>query len=74
MMAGMKEWSVVTDLWVSAPFAHTVGRSQLEDPRDSYQTICRKKENKEDHRMLGIGRNLCGSSSPTLLPKQGYLQ
>ena len=24
--------------------------------------------------MVGIGRDLCGSSSPTLLPKQGYLQ
>ena len=24
--------------------------------------------------MLGVGRDLCGSSSPTLLPKQGHLQ
>ena len=24
------------------------------------------------HRMLGVGRDLCGSSSPTLLPKQGH--
>jgi len=24
--------------------------------------------------MVGIGRDLCGSSSPTLLPKQGHLQ
>ena len=24
--------------------------------------------------MLGVGRNLCGSSSPTPLPKQGHLQ
>ena len=24
--------------------------------------------------MLGFGRDLCGSSSPSLLPKQGYLQ
>jgi len=24
--------------------------------------------------MVGVGRNLCGSSSPTLLPKQGHLQ
>ena len=28
----------------------------------------------QNHRMLGIGRDLCGSSSPTLLPKQGHLQ
>ena len=26
------------------------------------------------HRMFGVGRDLCGSSSPTLLPKQGHLQ
>jgi len=24
--------------------------------------------------MVGIGRDLCGSSSPTPLPKQGHLQ
>jgi len=28
----------------------------------------------QNHRMVGVGRNLCGSSSPTLLPKQGHLQ
>jgi len=28
----------------------------------------------QNHRMFGVGRDLCGSSSPTLLPKQGYLQ
>ena len=27
-----------------------------------------------NHRMVGVGRDLCGSSSPTLLPKQGHLQ
>jgi len=27
-----------------------------------------------DHRIVGVGRDLCGSSSPTLLPKQGHLQ
>jgi len=25
-------------------------------------------------RMVGVGRDLCGSSSLTLLPKQGHLQ
>ena len=24
--------------------------------------------------MVGVGKDLCGSSSPTLLPKQGHLQ
>ena len=28
----------------------------------------------QNHRMVGVGRDLCRSSSPTLLPKQGHLQ
>jgi len=28
----------------------------------------------QNHRMFGVGRDLCGSSSPTPLPKQGLLQ
>jgi len=28
----------------------------------------------QNHRMIGVGRDLCGSSSPALLPKQGHLQ
>ena len=28
----------------------------------------------QNHRMVGVGRDLCGSCSPTLLPKQGHLQ
>ena len=28
----------------------------------------------ESHRIVGVGRDLCGLSSPTLLPKQGHLQ
>jgi len=28
----------------------------------------------QNHRIAGVGRDLCGSSSPTLLPKQGHLQ
>jgi len=28
----------------------------------------------QNHRTLGAGRDLCGSSSPTPLPKQGHLQ
>jgi len=27
----------------------------------------------QNHRMVGVGRDLCGSSSPTTLPKQGHL-
>ena len=32
------------------------------------------KRTPRDHRMVGVGRDLCGSSSPTLLLKQGHLQ
>ena len=28
----------------------------------------------QNHRIVGVGRDLCGSSSPTPLPKQGHLQ
>ena len=28
----------------------------------------------QNHGMAGVGRDLCGSSSPSLLPKQGHLQ
>ena len=28
----------------------------------------------QHHRIVGVGRDLCGSCSPTLLPKQGHLQ
>jgi len=32
------------------------------------------KKESQNQRMVGVGRDLCGSSSPTLLPKQGHLQ
>jgi len=28
----------------------------------------------QNHRLVGVGRDLCGSSSATLLPKQGHLE
>jgi len=28
----------------------------------------------KNHRTVGVGRDLCGSPCPTLLPKQGHLQ
>jgi len=34
----------------------------------------RKSIGEWNHRMLGVGRDLCGSSIPTSLPKQGHLQ
>jgi len=28
----------------------------------------------QNHRMVGVGRDLCGSSGPSPLPKQGHLE
>ena len=40
------------------------------------QTTCENHRitESQNHRMVRVGRDLCGSSSPTLLPKQGHLQ
>jgi len=36
---------------------------------------CRvNKDESQNHRMVGVGRDLWGSPSPTLLPKQGLLE
>ena len=44
--------------------------------QDSSQNIRRDHRitESQNHKMVGVGRDLCGSSSPTLLPKQGHLQ
>jgi len=39
-----------------------------------YFAVHIKFSQSQNHGMLGIGRDLCGSSSPTPLPKQGHLQ
>jgi len=43
---------------------------------DTATTLCcvRIVTESQNHRMLGVGRDLCGLSSPTLLLKQGHLQ
>jgi len=33
-----------------------------------------QQQESQNHSMAGVGRDLCGSSSPTLLPKQGHLE
>jgi len=35
---------------------------------------CYRITESQNHSMVGVGRDLCGSSSPTPLPKQGHLQ
>ena len=38
-------------------------------------SVCEPKAGRsQNHRIVGVGRDLCGSSSPTPLPKQGHLQ
>jgi len=43
------------------------------DHEHSVNTIPHPTES-QNHRMVGVGRDLCGSSSPTPLMKQGHLQ
>jgi len=38
------------------------------------ETCAATAELSQNHRMVGVGRDLCGSCSPTPLPKQGHLQ
>ena len=45
--------------------------ADLEKATDYFQNPLTESQN---HRTVGVGRDLCGSSSPTLLPKQGHLQ
>jgi len=42
--------------------------------KKSFITVPDRITESQNHRMVGVGRDLCGSSSPTLLPKQGHLQ
>jgi len=40
----------------------------------AYGFSCEIQFRLQNHRIVGVGRDLCGSSSPTPLPKQGHLQ
>ena len=42
--------------------------------RAPVQPISHILTEQQNHRIVGVGRDLCGSSSPPLLPKQGRLQ
>jgi len=57
-------WTVLVD-------KELLGRLQ---PEGSGQWLDVQITESQNHRMVGVGRDLCGSSSPTLLPKQGHLQ
>ena len=49
-------------------------KNALSNSQPAWQTTTTLFTESENHRMVGVGRDLCGSSSPTLLPKQGHLQ
>ena len=56
----------------SPPGAGWTQFSQVQNCERAPDGIARVKS--QNHRMVGVGRDLCGSSRPTLLPKQGHLQ
>jgi len=39
-----------------------------------YMYACDNIKESQNHRMFGVGRDLCRSPSPTPLPKQGHLE
>ena len=47
-------------------FTSTVTSSYFQNLLVTYES--------QNHRMVGVGRDRCGSSSPTPLPKQGHLE
>jgi len=47
-----------------------MGHSRLKKKKNKPEEITESQNN----RMVGAGRDLYGSSSPTLSPKQGHLQ
>jgi len=87
VVCGVKQQLILQTLSTEAPkgerlkavkkFSHSESTAASQRPRGSAQKSrdhtagCRQTQN---HRMVGAGRDLCGSSSPTPLPKQGLLQ
>jgi len=73
------ELGCVSHSW-SSTFSCSVQRTSSEAPVLSQKQVSAKSIvaicclNVITYRMVGVGRDLCGSSSPTLLPKQGHLQ
>ena len=76
--------SLLESLISSKNFIKALGRQNLSQIRNSRfwsdKLYCDSWDVRSDytesqnHRIVGVGRDLCGSSSPTLLLKQGHLQ
>ena len=60
----------------SCPGCSAVPGSAGRSPSDTQWVshLCLSLQNHTESQNVGVGRDLCGSSSPTLLPKQGHLQ
>jgi len=48
----------------------SLGKAEIPSPRPAGVPSTEA----QNHRMVGVGRDLCGSSSPTPLSKQGHLE
>jgi len=74
---GLDEWSV---RWVENWLNGRTQRVVITGAESSWRPISNGVPQglvlteSQNHRMLGVGRDLCGSSSPTLLPNQARLQ
>jgi len=69
----LKIWAVVCLVTRPPPPDHQKNPAQRNKCR-GIRSKWRDSTESQNHRMVGVGRDLCGSSSPTLLPKQGHLQ
>jgi len=60
-------------VWVSGSDKSAVWRNNTYEKRLSHkiEEFFENVMQSQNHKMLGVGRGLCGSPSPTPLPKQG---
>ena len=56
------------------PWTYKLLFTQMPQNNNSQLQLESNRPDGQSHRMFGVGRDLCGSSSPTPLPKQGHLQ
>jgi len=51
---------------------HSTSLSRI--PLERFSRSAHRITESQNHRMVGIGMDVCGSSSPTPLPKQDHLE
>ena len=70
-------WSVISSAWERVQRGRRCGAERRPHGGDACGAPARAaggEQVSQNPRMVGVGRDLCGSPSPTLLPKQGHLQ